>query len=91
MADLVRSGGLDRLKQQALYVELADDHQVLTPARISQGRAFQMLEHVIAAFEATGDLAFRGFDSYDSTTRSEQLAAEQLFIVRSAFARCAAP
>jgi AbiV family abortive infection protein len=89
MWDHVGNGGLDREKQQALYVELSEDERVLTPA-VREGRAYQMLEHVVAVLEDARDVAFCGFDD-ESNPGSQRQAAEQLAIVRHAFARCEPP
>ncbi len=91
MTDKVRTGELDREKQQALYVELVDD-QILTPERISQGKAYQTLRHVLEVFEHPPghDWAFQEWDEI-STPRSQWQADEQLTIVRNAFATCARP
>lgn len=82
----VAGGGLDQTKQQALYVEL-QDWVVLTPSRITQAKAFALLQDVLAAFESSGDVAFFGFAGI-STPKSDWLAREQLEVAKEAFAVC---
>jgi AbiV family abortive infection protein len=86
----ITEGGLESAKQQALYVELTDEYEVLTPSRISQDKAFGMLQDVLAALKESRDVAYMRADDWESTPRSQWQAAEQLRIATAAFDRCTA-
>ena len=89
--DAVANGELDREKQQALYVELVN-HQVLTPARIGQSKAYRMMKLFVETLETPGafDWAFVRLGE-EGNPRSESLAKEQLARARHAFDHCEAP
>lgn len=71
----IDEGGLETAKQQALYVELTDEYDVLAPSRITQGKAFGMLEDVLRGFKESRDIAFKTTWDGESTPRSKWLGA----------------
>lgn len=80
--------GLERKKQDALYVEMGHK-EIKIPASVTREKAFKMLEMSFNAFVKTGDLAFSGFDA-SPTSKSEWLASETKKQLKREFDQCAA-
>lgn len=85
----VFSGGLEKSRQQALYVEL-ESAEVRTPSRITKEKSLALIKDIKQAIEASGDIGFSGFDAF-SNSKSEWQFEEQMDLVRSAFKLCSQP
>jgi AbiV family abortive infection protein len=88
LREFVYSGRLEQTRQQALYVEMADD-TIQTPNRVTSQKTFALIKLCHAAFHGTRDLGFSGFTA-ESTVKSEWLATRELGEVDSAMQTCIA-